>query len=202
MRRIEEAFLESFANYPELKTEHILGRMILSAILYGGLLQQQWLDPWVVALNKGVRLDGFCLWLELEKIWTYAHKSSDGKDGDRKRSKEEPILMKRRWFADPISKTLILRWHSLGEERTFSNNLPNTFDLIRGFLSAVNVSPEVFPKNTRRLLSMAETRFGLVVSPFLASYASGWLKSVSVPSETWAEVVLWQHRVSQTNCRT
>lgn len=62
------------------------GQLLASAIWNGALLAREWWQPFVAALPTGVRLDR-SLWVEMA-----------GSESSR------------RWFADPISQILILRW--------------------------------------------------------------------------------------------
>ena len=189
LRLIEEVFIASLTENTALSTEQYVGRMLLSAIIFGGLLQLQWLDPWVKAARNNVRTDQYCLWLDLQKFWLYAHKAVEDSGGSRKRSAEKPIIMTRRWFADPMTRALLLRWSLIpDDQRLLSKELPNAFDLVRMFLVKAGLPPEHLPATTKTLLTMAETRLGLCAPPFLASYASGWLNGVSVPPQVWTRL--------------
>jgi len=189
LRRIEEALIRSLTEKICLTHDQQFGRLILSAVLFGGLIQLQWLEPWTRAARSAVRTDGFDLWLDLERCWLYSHKASEGKDEARKRNAEKPILITRRWFADPLTRVMLLLWHSQPDsQQRLRGGLPNAYDLVRMFLVRTGFTRKDLPANASVLLGMAETRLALAVPPFLASYASGWLNGVSVPSRVWTRL--------------
>ncbi len=192
LRHIEAEFIGSLRKSPVLSREQHLGRLLLSAILFGGLIHRQWLEPWLQAISeRKVLIHDTILWIDMERVWQHPRKESDG-DGERgrKRSAEAPIIMTRRWIADPVTRSLILQWLQLpGEGGKKKRNLPNAFDLVAIYLKNISLAKECFPNNLKQLLSMAEIRLGLVVPSYLASYAAGDIVSVSVPAETWARLL-------------
>lgn len=188
LRLIESAYLNSFKNIQDVTPEHRLGRLLLAAILYGGLLQNQWLEPWLKALNSKVRWNGKDVWLEMERVWQYPRDASDGSD-KQKRSTQELIVMTRRWFADSFTCALIVTWLQFPEpDRLVTHKLPNPYNLIKKFLKHIGFPSKEIPENITGLLDMAETFHGLKVSPFLASYAAGGIRAVSLPAETWTRL--------------
>ena len=183
---IEKLFLSSLIDNSLLSPKEELGRLLLSALLYGGLVKNVWLDPWVAGLVKGeVKTDVRLMWIDMQRVWQYAHQEGEVKQESRKRAKEIPIIMTRRWVADPLTKALIAIWLQKGV--AYPANLPNAIDLVWLFLRKLGIQSTAMPPK-RSFLEMVETRLSLRVSPFLASYASGWIASVSVPAETWARL--------------
>lgn len=189
LRRLEAIFLRSLSSGQIFTSKHRLGQMLFSAILYGGLLDRQWLEPWLASLSNRVRVNGNAFWFEMQRFWQYQRESQAGCGGTKKRSAEKPIVMTRRWFADPMTKCLVIRWKSVasaGEE--LSVELPNAYDLVKDFLLHAGATREDIPETAGKLVKMAEIRLGLTVSPFLASYAVGSVKAVSLAPEVWARL--------------
>ncbi len=189
LRRLETVFIRSLSSGHELTPKQRLGQLLFSAILYGGLIDRQWLEPWLGSLCDRVRGDGSSLWLEMQRIWQYQRDPKDGTNGAKKRSAAKTIIISRRWFADPLTKSLIIRWQSDADTgKAFSGTLPNAYDLVKIFLIHAGSPKQDIPDNVARLLKMAETRLGLTVAPFLASYAAGSVKAVSLAPEVWVRL--------------
>ena len=192
LRQIEAAFIKSLRNASALSYEQHLGRLLLSAMLFGGLIQRQWLEPWLRAISKPkVMIHDTILWVDMERVWQHPRKASDVYyEGSRKRNAEAPIFMNRRWIGDPVTRSLILQWLQLpGLIDRKNRHLPNAYDLVTMFLKKVGLAKELHPVNLKHLIVMAEIRLGLIVPSYLASYAAGDIVSVSVPAETWTRLL-------------
>ena len=191
LRSIEHRFLDTIKKFPGISASQRLGMLLLSAILFGGMLHKRWLNPWLDSLKDRVRIHDVYLWLELEMVWQPPRKKREkAGPNSRDRSAEKPIIMKRRWIADPLTRALIVQWLNLpAEMQILSNRFKDPYDYVRNYLICIGVPPQGLPKGIGELLEMAETRLGLTVSPFLASYATGKIKCVSVPAECWARLM-------------
>ena len=181
LRRIETAFSKTL-DTTELTALQELGRLLLSAILYGGLLRTEWLSPWLMAVQEGrVKTHDTTVWVDMEQLWTPTRK-----DGAKNTT---TATMTRRWFADPVSHLLLMRWLNLPEgKRRITGNQSAPFELLKAFLQAAKVADADCPPKLTSLLDMAATRLGLAVTPYLVSYATGELNAVSVPAATWTRL--------------
>lgn len=191
LRLIEHRFLDTIKEFPGMNASQRLGMLLLSAILFGGMLHKRWLNPWFDALKDRARIHGVYLWLELEMVWQPPReKREKAGPNSRDRSAEKPIIMKRRWIADPLTRALIVQWLNLpAEMQILSDRSKDPYDYVRNYLIRIGVPLQELPKGIGELLEMAETRLGLTVSPFLASYATGKIKCVSVPAECWTRLM-------------
>lgn len=69
VRHLEEAFVRDLREplHGETAASRLCGQLLLSAILYGGLLHSKWIDAWLKAITDGVRSNGSCLWIEMTR---------------------------------------------------------------------------------------------------------------------------------------
>ena len=187
LRLIEPAFYATLANN-NLPPEERLGQLLISAIFYGGLLHTKWLQAWLEGIcSEKYRIGAGMIWLDMQRTWRH---SRDERGDDNKRSAEPTILMTRRWFADPLTGILLARWHQHHLAADLPASVPNApGKLIHRFLErhCLNFSDQT--PSLKSLLEMAATNCALSCSPFLTSYASGDIQTVSLPAETWAR--LW-----------
>ena len=187
LRQIETGFYATLAK-DNLSPEERLGQLLLSAIFYGGLLHKNWLQAWLQGVcSEKYRIGSGMIWLDMQRIWRHPRNECDG---DKKRSAEPTLLMNRRWFADPVTGILLARWH----QHHLAADLPATVTtapgkLIHSFLErhCLNFSDQA--PSLKSILEMAATNCALSCSPFLSSYASGEIQTVSLPAESWAR--LW-----------
>ena len=183
---VEKAFLESLKQPPPTPNARI-GQLLLSAMLFGGLVRNKLLTAWVQAL-PGVQCDGNVLWVDMVTRSTIS-------DGDR-RTKEKAGSFKpgrrgvkdswdirRRWLADPLTHALIIRWLKKYPE---DNHIVHTVEpavAIRHYLAMIlPQDKKTLDLEAKMLLSGSATRLGLQVPAFLQAYAEGRVKSVSLPT--------------------
>ena len=191
IRRIEQALLSTPGEPASEPLKQRVGRLLLSAVMFGGLVNREWLNPWIFALFERVRVDGTMLWLDMELVWQYERDAADGTGIKIKRIQERRIVRQRRWFADPVTRVLIMHSRDLlREQKDAGTHLPNHWDLIQASLRTLHLAPTDMPGNLQEFLAAARMRLGIHVPGFLASYAEGRLTSVSVPPTTWTRLCL------------
>lgn len=166
------------------------GRILLSAILFGGLIDKQWITSWLTSLEeRQVFSDQQYLWIEIKRIVRYAHKAND-KNSDKKirGENDQDIAIHRRWFADPLSRLLICRW--LTQPPVKKHVINNSFwqASIQCFLKYANME-DGLKKSFSDLMVMGEMALRLEAPPNLASYAAGILTSVSLPEPVWTRIL-------------
>lgn len=196
---IEKAFLRHLKESPPDTHLKRVGQLLLSAILYGGLVRKKWLIAWVEALPTA-KHETPVLWLDMILKTEHAEKErrSNGKTKKPKKDDEtaktkadhsgvkEAWDIKQRWLADPMTKALIIRWVS-----EFPLDLDTS--AVNPVIALRNYLDELLPQNYKKtsnsavikLLKACATTLGLKVPPFLRAYAEGSLKSVSLPSSAW-----------------
>jgi len=95
-RHLEKLFLADLNRPDQFQATELMGYLLFSAIVFGGLIDQRWIPPWLEAVQSGqIRRNGSLLWLELER---------EGKNGLRMKA-----TVSRRWFADPLTSALLLK---------------------------------------------------------------------------------------------
>jgi len=199
IRHFEKLFIENLAGDPPPSRGARLGQLLVSAILFGGLLHQRWLEPWLNAVST-FRTNSKVLWLEME--WVPLAKRHDGgktKTGAnaRKSYQERPEwTVRRRWVADPLTALLVLRWKREFPDDFGSGRHDRVNDAehnLKLFLANLTLDKTVTCyRDIGKLIQDATTRTSLILPPFLASYASGKLKAVSLPATAWTR--LWTDR--------
>ncbi len=193
VRSLEQAVLKSPRSTNSVAE---LGRLILSVILFGGLVHAKWLKMWFNAFNslqessgRSIRWDGRHLWMETFLLVLSGHKENDGSDGTRKRGGgDADVFLRRRWFADPITSMLICRW--ISDPHTLARKIPKEdhwFACVSRFLKLAGVESGRVTSPSA-LLEMAETSLSLRIPPFLAAYATRDVISVSVPEPVWTRL--------------
>lgn len=170
------------------------GQLLLSAILYGGLLHESWLDAWLEGIPTGIRGNGHCIWIEMHRSHEVTVPSGAGRQQETRQ-----LDLHRRWFADPLTEALIYRALKLlkradggGEATTAALHAGRTcksWGYLRSYLRDLGFGKTDLCKSQKMLLKYAGIRAALELPPALASYASGNLASVSLPSATWTRLL-------------
>lgn len=139
------------------------GRIILSAVLFGGLLRVHWLWALTRCLETG---PGHGYWLELER------KPQVG-------VQPEHI----RWYPDPVTRHLLVRAR-LDTERPQPPegrlSGPNLYRCIRAFAQWAGIE-DALPRNWSRLSDVARTHLSLYAPPYLVAHATGRCAATSIP---------------------
>jgi integrase len=166
MRSFESAFIASLAASPtSLKAS--AGQMLLSAVLFGGLLREKNWDSWLRAAGN---FDGRSVSID---------------PGD-----DAPPI---RWFADPVTARLLERWGKIYE--SVPTQAPNKAWVCIRAAMADAAFDGVKPASAAELRGWAELRLRMIVPGYLADYASGGGPSVSLPDEAWRRLVTGQMAV-------
>lgn len=156
-----------------------IGNILLSAVLYGGLLDQKWLTPLLRGLPDRVRIHGDIMWVDLQRAYIYPKKAEQP---------EKAKYVHHRWFPDPLTQSLIIHIH-----KNNSRHLETCSQLDAVFclkLVIQNLIPDVFNRPTiSELFKGAATWLGLRIPSFLVSYAAGKTTSVSLPPHVWTRLL-------------
>lgn len=160
---------------PEANPSRHLGTILLSAVLFGGMLTPKWLTPLLRGLPDRVRMSGSLMWLELRRPYIYPKL-----EGHEEKRKHIP----RRWLPDPLTQALILRLHT-----RYQHHLPacSRLDAITCLKTVLNhIAGEHETLSVRGLYKGAGSYLALRMPVFLASYACGKTNSVSLPVAAWS----------------
>lgn len=173
------SFVEETLTRPQLITkEHEAenyGQLLASAIYNGALLNRKLWDAWLTALHHGIRFKHEKLWIELSLPETGAPKIAPENRGTR-------------WFADPITQMLILRWRS-GSGAKGAKDAPEATICLNAFLGSCRQFDATQKDPCQILLSSAELRWRLRMPGLLVDYARGDGPSISVRSARWSRLV-------------
>ena len=187
---IESAFLKHLKSPLPVTYTARVGQLLLSAILYGGLVRKKWLTAWVEALST-VTFDASALWFDmvLKPEHTERERRAEGKT---KRFKpdhsgiKESWEIRQRWFADPLTQALILRWSAEHSEDLNAGRIAGPKVALRNYLDLILTKNNKTTNSTvNRLFNGCATRLGLQVPSFLRAYAEGKVKSVSLSTPAW-----------------
>jgi site-specific recombinase XerD len=194
-RSMRNTFVENLREPAPDTRDSRIGQILISAVLFGGLLQRRWLEPFLNALPYP-RTDGTLLWLEM--LWVYHELPPPDRTENRKKfvkrvTYQEKVewTVNRRWVADPLTALLIVRWlRDFPEDNVLTRNVITAEPIANSYFSK---SKAIVPLEYRRTLSAlitdTITLIGLKIPPYLASYAAGSIKSVSLPDEVWTRVL-------------
>ena len=175
-----DAFTLSLENPDNGSPSLHLGTILLSGILFGGLLDPKWLTPLLRGLPERIRLVGAVMWVDLQRPYIYP------------KLKEEPEKRKylhRRWMSDPLTQALIMRLH-----QKFPHYLEHCQNLDALFC-VKHLIQSIIPERSERLTISeiyhgATTWLGLRLPSFLVSIASGKIATVTLPGHAWTRLML------------
>jgi len=156
-----------------------LGQLLLSAILFGGLLEQRWLAPLITAIKtRQIYQAGTWLWLEMLEQKP-ASKSSE----DRKEDGPSTVAHKR-WVADYQTQLLIYRYLEQAEDSARAK-APTPWQALADSLKRLDLLEEECPQSLSELRQWALARMKLLLPHSLVGYASGDLPSTCLPIGPW-----------------
>lgn len=177
LRTIEATVLKHIASkaFPPGGSAEI-GLMLYSAVVYGGLLDLEWIPSWLRSIPSGARLDGDVFWVDIEK--TAANKYSF-ETGD----KSETFRIIRRWFADPLTQSLMLRWLAGNPDQP--DLRPDEY--LAALWKAIGQPRKTAP-DLKTLVKWSSVRLSLYLPQYLVVYAKGDTKSVSLSPSAWTRL--------------
>ncbi len=166
------AFINSLVKpAAELESDAWWGRTMLSALLYGGLLQSRWLLAVPKALENS---DPQLRWLDLQ-VDTETVK--------------EPTL--RRWLPDPLTRLLLVDGMRRGIPDMPSRNRIHSRQVMRliGAYAKCAGFNTLLQRSFSSLRAASRTRMHLHLPPFLVQYALGHHDSTSLPEAAWQRLI-------------
>ena len=179
-RELEKAFLEDLENALPATQKKRIGQIIFSGILYGGLLNEQWIKCVPSALKDGIFQQRGWMWLDL-----YRGKKESAQEFSREKFyRQSNAEAYRRWLPDPLTQTLIHRWlEEASEDREDMHISANK--AVKAYISHLGVGQQLTSKTLLKLLLVARAYLTLTVPPFLCAFAENDLPSSSLPDQIW-----------------
>lgn len=203
LRKLERKFLKSLEREPDGSPDVRLGQLLFSAIVFGGLLSKSCLEPWWEALRKRdlhVNDKGLCLNMAAEAFSGPVPTKTARKrralrgvhhEGTTPATVQKPVLVCRRWFADPLTEILVMRWLAYSDrEQLLAIPSASPSRCLEAFIETLDVGRAAAFASTTSFLTWAATRARLVIPPYLVEYAACRTASVSVSGATWARIRL------------
>ena len=156
-----------------------IGNILLSAVLYGGLIDLKWLTPLLRGLPDRIKIHGDIMWVDLQRAYIYPKKADQP---------EKTKYVHHRWFPDPLTQSLIINIHKNNSK--VLEACPQLDAVFCLKLVIQNLIPDVFNRpNISELFKGAATWLGLRIPSFLVSYATGKTTSVSLAPHVWTRLL-------------
>lgn len=151
-----------------LNDQEQLGRLLLSAIINGGLLNSSLLEAVLESLDKPISTFNGRAYLELNVQWL-------GRQS----------VEFRRWFLDPVTETLIVRnlvpIGPVSKPTAKTRSTQRMFSWIKKFIRKSGVEKQKLPKHMKELLDLASLYFELRLPPIVVNYNKRKQLSYSLP---------------------
>ncbi len=155
----------------------LAAQILYSSIVNGGLLQKNLITEFGNALDSRLIIENNLLWLEIS-----VNESQD----------DISQTSYRRWFPDPLTAMLILRWKRKKFEWPNNKSKKSTVKqaslLLKYFFRnlgfCVNEQPTL-----SQLINTATTKIGLTNPQYLIQYANKTGLSTSLPAQSWARLL-------------
>ena len=167
------ALTYSISRDENLEQEYMIAQIILSAMLYGGITNQQLLIALVKSLSFPPMYYNEKRYINLKPTWR-------GQDNAETR----------RWFPDALTETLILRYSNY----IYFDPQPQLtgswiFKIVNRFLKKCAVSKENLPSGIMQLCNIASIQYELYFPSFLADYCSRRFINHSLRDSAWKRIV-------------
>jgi integrase len=177
LSNVIEAFLADLENKPKVGNDLAAARIVFSAIVFGGLLNPVLVSRFPSALDKSLAQHAGLCWLDIPL---------PGKDKDS----GERI---RRWFPDPASQCLMVRW--VKDEKSWpEGKLGAPAELLRFLLNHLKVPDAAAAQGSLRgLLVAAQTRLRIHLPGVLVDFLASADHGQSVPARVWWRLLADYH---------
>lgn len=180
VRRLEVCFIKDLERPAPLQQDEVIGQSLLSAILYGGLLDCRWVDSWLKEVVAGrIHRKKNLLWVEMERLVKVCL------DRSSENWKDQRVPVSRRWVSDYLTASLLIGNYDrlCGVVDDFQS-----WKCLQSYFKRFDHAE--LPESLAELLKWAEARQRLYLSPFLVDYAAGRLTTVCLPAAAWSRLVL------------
>ena len=193
IKRLIADFVDSLRLPPPSQGNTRWGRVMLSALLFGGLPRARWLLAIPAALQQGA--DPELRWLDLVIEVTQRPPRASA-SGARKRKHthipESKIRVMRRWFPDPLTRILLREIRSspppLPAPGARATDSSIAFRLIKDYLRQHDLA-EHLPSSFGSLSDAVKIRMHQFLPPYLVEYAFENIESTSLGAAAWKRLV-------------
>jgi integrase len=176
LSQVVEAFERDLEEQANASDELSAGRILLSAIVFGGLLNETLVERLPAAVVHGFHKFGDNCWLDIPL-------------GGASRSEDRV----RRWFPDPLTQCLIVRW--IQSNRAWpKGSQASPGELLQRLLDRLSTTAECAKTRVlTHVLQTARVRARLLLPGVLVDFLQSENHGQSVPSRTWWRVAAKHH---------
>ena len=165
-----EAFRLSLETAEFTDRQVLLGQILVSAVIFGGLLDRTWLAPFQESiLKRHYYQEGPIFWVDMAAV-------EAGPRLDRP---------ERRLVPDHLTRLLIYRYHRLVATGSRPTVAHDPWQSITAFMKSAAFPGSVQPRSVTELFTWAMARYLTVLPHSLVAYAAGKLAAVSLPTAPW-----------------
>lgn len=185
-RKVEQAFLADLAASGTVSAELELARILVSAILYGGLNHRCWAQALLPGLARRVYQWQEILWVDL---WAQPPEESPQAQWLQQRN----ATLYRRWLADPTTQLLIYRWLRHPDPQREAADGFDLETIYDGYRRHLQAATGVALPRIDTLLRWGNAWATLHLPPFLSAYAADSIASACLPDPAWLRVLTGNH---------
>ncbi|MDY0038618.1 MAG: site-specific integrase [Zoogloea oleivorans] len=185
-RKVEQAFLADLAASGTVSAELELARILVSAILYGGLNHRCWAQALLPGLSRRIYQWQEMLWVDL---WAQPPEESPQAQWLQQRN----AAVYRRWLADPTTQLLIYRWLRYPASRREAAAALDLETIYDGYRRHLQKATGVALPQIKSLLRWGNAWATLHLPPFLSAYAANNIASACLPDPAWLRVLTGNH---------
>jgi integrase len=179
LQPLHDAFKAHFEHPCNVSPTKEFGLILLSAVLYGGLLDKNWLTPLMRGLQDRVRMFGSLMWIDMQRPYIYP------KHADQPEKRKH---VDRRWFPDPLTQALIIRLHTRYSDLVLLSQKLDALNCIKTIVH--ELYGDLKPPTIIGLFEGASCYLALRLPSFLVSFASCKTISTSLPSPVWTRLLV------------
>lgn len=170
---------------PSHKELHVQmhGQILLSGILYGGLLSAKWIHAVPKALAAAPYLYKDLMWLDL-----WDNDPTFKSERDRFLSQRDPSRY-RRWIPDPLTQVIYIYWQQRQPEILPQDNQIHAQGILRQYIKSLGVELAHGKQMLTQLIALGTANALIRWPPVLVAYAKELFPSASLPHERWIRVL-------------
>jgi len=171
-REMRGLFLDYLAEDKKKSSSSLLGSALLSAILFGGLLDDRWWEPWLQSAVLLNCVDDYC-WLNLQR------------EVKTKVAGQEVMtdIQQRHWPVDPLTEILLRRWLSEVKKVTGQTATLSLNEVLVPCLRPIQISSIKVLK--KQLPDVAKLLANSGVPIELVHFSVGKSPGTSLPATAW-----------------
>jgi len=177
-RKLETRFERSIIKLNELSADERAGQILFASIAYGALFTSWKQTALIESTPAQWVVEKFASWVELKSLKL----SSRNKDSDDLCADDYKLA---RWFPDPITELLILRWFEDFPDQENFKDCRHLQTLLFTFLRKVGVPKEEMPGSLTMFSCWASHSLALEIPPYMHNISYDKPMVTHISSESW-----------------